>query len=647
MKLLATTIIITAFVCVAWLTLATTLVGWGLLLRRAYRVPAPRSADALFDGFWTGVALVLLYALVVNFVWRLDWVALTLALAIGLASAVWNRRAIALAYAGEVARHRWTVALGIAIMIAWTANHAIGPITFYDSAMYHVGTVEWANRFAVVPGLGNLHDRFAYNSASLLLAALLDAGPLDGLSSHLVNGLLLVVLATYAILAVSRFMRGGEERRIADLIACMMLPIAVLTFLGKEARSLSTDAPAMLFVVAAALRIVRSLERPEADHAERAYVLSCAVLCLAAAVTVKLSTIAFAAASIPIALVAWRLSPAPALRSWKPIAAAFVLPVALGLAWVARGVVLSGYPAYPLALGGFPVSWRLPEEQARAAAAWISTSARALNEGRIELGSESVGVWTSLVVDREDLFLYVPLPVLIVVLALIGAVMFGGLKWRVQQRVWLVWIPVLGSIFFWAIAAPHPRFAGPYFWLAAGLSVALLYERLVRRNAASARSASFAIPTLAVILTASFVAGTVISRARRSDLALGQRLEPALMLTWWDRFQAPYGQPDLVQFRTESGLTLHVPRSNNLCWRGPLLCTPHPAENLQLRSPGDLSRGFRIQGAWDARRWPNPWSPFLSFWRCLHRAGAPDGEQHERACLQEAKKDSVLSAAPT
>jgi hypothetical protein len=646
MKLLVISAVITSAVCVAWLALSAALVGWGMLLRRAYRVSPPPNADALFDSLWTGLALVLTYVMLVNFAWRIDSAVLTVALAIGFGSCWWNRHTIRDAIASEAKRHRWPVALGIVVTVAWAANHVLGMNTFYDSGMYHVGTVEWANLFPVVPGLGNLHDRFAFNSASLLFAALLDAGPLDRLSSHLMNGFLLCLLAVYAILAASRF-RHDEDRRTSDLLAFVLLPVAVLSFLGKDARSLSTDTPAMIFVVVVALRLVRILERPEPNAQDRAYAVASVLLLLAAAVTTKLSTIAFAAASVPLVILAWRLSPG-ATQTWKPLVVAFVLPVVMGLTWMARGVMLSGYPAYPLAMGGVSVPWKVPEEQARAAAAWIATSARGLNDGRVELGTHSVGVWSKFLIDREDLFLYVPLPLIIIVSAGVAAFIIGGFRTsQRQQRVWLLSIPVAGSILFWALSAPHPRFAVPYFWLGAGLAVALLYDGLVRRGPSAERSARFALPTLAVVLSISFVVGTFISRVRRTDLSLAERLEPALMVTWWDRFQDPFNAPNLEQFKTTSGLVLHVPRVNNLCWRGPLLCTPHPAENLRLRQPGDLSRGFRVDGQWDARRWPNPWTPFLSYWRCVHRAGAPDGKQYERRCLQEAKKDSVITASPT
>ena len=40
---------------------------------------------------------------------------------------------------------------------------------FVDTYLYHVQAIRWIEEYGVVPGLGNLHCRFAYNSAFLVL----------------------------------------------------------------------------------------------------------------------------------------------------------------------------------------------------------------------------------------------------------------------------------------------------------------------------------------------------------------------------------------------------------------------------------------------------------------------------------------------
>lgn len=42
----------------------------------------------------------------------------------------------------------------------------------YDSDLYHAQSIRWIEEYGVVPGLGNLHERFAYNSAAFAVNAL-------------------------------------------------------------------------------------------------------------------------------------------------------------------------------------------------------------------------------------------------------------------------------------------------------------------------------------------------------------------------------------------------------------------------------------------------------------------------------------------
>ena len=41
----------------------------------------------------------------------------------------------------------------------------------YDSGLYHVQTIKWIQNFPVIPGLGNFHGRFAFNSMYFPISA--------------------------------------------------------------------------------------------------------------------------------------------------------------------------------------------------------------------------------------------------------------------------------------------------------------------------------------------------------------------------------------------------------------------------------------------------------------------------------------------
>src|SRR5665647_90958 len=66
-------------------------------------------------------------------------------------------------------------------------------ITWLDTQAYHVQNIQWIKKYPVVPGLGNLHDRFAFNSMFFVISALFTFHIKDILVFPL-NGICYVVL---------------------------------------------------------------------------------------------------------------------------------------------------------------------------------------------------------------------------------------------------------------------------------------------------------------------------------------------------------------------------------------------------------------------------------------------------------------------
>ncbi len=49
----------------------------------------------------------------------------------------------------------------------WLASRSMMTPTNYDSGLYHLSTIRWINSFPIVPGLGNLNGRLAFNQSFL------------------------------------------------------------------------------------------------------------------------------------------------------------------------------------------------------------------------------------------------------------------------------------------------------------------------------------------------------------------------------------------------------------------------------------------------------------------------------------------------
>lgn len=109
----------------------------------------------------------------------------------------------------------------VCIGIIFFAFAAAQTPDFYDSSLYHGQAIQWIEKYGVVKGLGNLHNRFAYNSAFLCLQALFSWRSVAGQSLHGVNAFLGLVMSVYALSSLS-FMKH-ERIRMADFINLLIL----------------------------------------------------------------------------------------------------------------------------------------------------------------------------------------------------------------------------------------------------------------------------------------------------------------------------------------------------------------------------------------------------------------------------------------
>jgi hypothetical protein len=325
------------------------------------------------------------------------------------------------------------------------------------------------------------------------------------------------------------------------------------------------------------------MSHPRGSRRQHAYTFLCVAVLAAVGVTVKLSFIAFGAVAVVVAFVVWRATDDQ--RSWggrTTLVAASAAALILG-SWMVRGVVISGYVAYPIGVGAAPVEWRLPASVLADSRANIRAFARhpvvvGLEERRRLISGWSwIEPWARLLTGRPREF----------VMPWLAALVAWGVglycRWRRAQQSrpagvprWLFFVVPGVAIVFWFLTAPDPRFAFASFAILAPGTFAVTFERY---------------PAL-----------------RRPILGLGATLSSGfaliLLLRWFSWLPAgteggfhPPPVADLRSFVTRSGLELYVPREGPLCWDGPLTCTASPQAGLRLRQANALQSGFIVDEA--------------------------------------------------
>ncbi len=111
-------------------------------------------------------------------------------------------------------KRRYILLISVSLVgaVLWTV---ITP-QHYDTYLYHAQAIRWIEEYGVVPGLGNLHYRLAYNSSYMTLQALFSFKWLTGQSFHAMNGFITVFMLIYVMNTLLQ--RNEKKIRCFDLL---------------------------------------------------------------------------------------------------------------------------------------------------------------------------------------------------------------------------------------------------------------------------------------------------------------------------------------------------------------------------------------------------------------------------------------------
>ncbi len=332
-----------AYVLLAWSYIFITafLTGFALL-----GLLGPSLRWSTVDIVMAGLAALLVYAQVFSLFAGVGAAANGILTTACLLYAVRSRGQLA-----DFCREKWMGwnPLKLAGMAALAVAMAYGTsrgIMHVDTGLYHAQAIRWIEEYGVVPGLGNLHSRFAYNSSALSLCALYSLEWLVREPLHAVQGFFALLVAVQCVPLLS--VLKGRRIAVSDFLRCGA--IYYLTVLYGEMVSPATDYFAMLLVFYILISWLDLMEKGEKEA--EPYALLC--LLAVAAVTVKLSTAA-------LCLLVCR--PAAMFlknRQWKKILLYIGLGSLTALPWLIRNVLISGWLVYPFTfIDLFSVDWKM------------------------------------------------------------------------------------------------------------------------------------------------------------------------------------------------------------------------------------------------------------------------------------------------
>lgn len=334
------------------------------------------------------------------------------------------------------------IAVLVLIISATGINH-------YDTYLYHAQSIRWIEEYGIVPGLGNLHNRFAYNSAFFPLQALFSLYFLMGRSLHSVNGFVVLVLAGYALCTFTAFRE--KKFQISD---CFRLAILIFLFNAENCITMSSPGSDILALGLAVYILTKWVTYWEEGERE---IAPYAVLCLLGvyAVSVKLSV------AMIVLLV---LKPAVNLiaqKRWKQIAFYLLTGIIIIAPFLARNVIISGYLVYPYPeLDLFRVDWKMPEYTLLFDRNEIKAWGWGLNDVyRYNAPiAEWFPVWIKSLGNTMETLFYLNL-------VLVIPSVLWGIRKGVAKKNWndlLVIFTIIACLVLWFVGAPLPRYGSVF-----------------------------------------------------------------------------------------------------------------------------------------------------------------------------------------
>lgn len=388
----------------------------------------------------TGIMAITVLAMIVNLFIPLGLAFVVCLLAGGLliASRKWSQVSV------SWPSHHPATWIVLALMFLTVLENATHTPTNPDTGLYHAQTIRWFETYRIVSGLGNLQERFAFNSSWLVLNASLSLAFLGLRSFHLVNGVLFLSAMFYFTEGLGAL--AQKKITVPNLAKIFFLPLGFY-LLGSDISSVGNDMPVSLMTWVILIVWLENLEAPSPSGIKNALIFLLSVF----TVTLKLS-------SVPILCFAFLVMLEYLVKkNWRQALILGMLGGLILLPWLIRSVILSGYLVFLFSkIDLFSVDWKMSGQRIDSATNDIIRVAR-LGLNWTSEDTLSIWQWAPIWFEKETLNRK-----LIYMFVLFSPLMMLVYRYKlalwVSRKYYLTYGIMLAGSLFWFLSAPDIRF---------------------------------------------------------------------------------------------------------------------------------------------------------------------------------------------
>ena len=426
----------------------------------------------------------------------------------------------------------------------------------YDDGLYHLQSVLIVTQHSAIPGIGLLHNRFAFNSLWHISSALWGYQFLH--PQRMIYFVITPILMINFLLYLFHRYRTEKNRYIqwASLLLLIISTIYIVYY-RFDFGSVGNDLPSYILTWLIGLMFVQVFFRFENQQDQTLESVLILILTVFSWM-VKISTFMLIIPAIYLCYRFWKINKVEC----KKIAGVSLL---LLIPWSIRAMVTSGYFLYPpfVKWFGIPFKWQIPfamvKENQLVDISWAKipgASAQSVIEMSLQ---EWVPQWFNLL-DKYQIVL-----IAAAVLITLFTAFTIFIKWKELQKqnrltaaiVLNVWM--LSSIIFWFFTYPDPKFFyGPAMPIIASgiISFSLWISPRYRPNYPMLTRMS--VTTTIIVIAFIFIRLNILSEINYTNI----KIHPA------DIPQVDIRQVEL------NGFTLNLPVSGDQCWGEPIPCVP-------------------------------------------------------------------------